>query len=317
MRSRIIDLRAPSIGVVAQILLGVTTDPALTFRSAHGTGAQGARLNDSSAQPSASRRPRSSIAVVALAVLVPAVPIIAGFIITSGTTRASPVSGAALNPVSQTAGSGPTPPARSADTLPPGSGAVVALLRHATTMRTAPGGPAIARVSTRTQFGTPVAYWVVKHNSRWLGVISSTAGNGKVGWIPRSAASLGRVQWQLNVSLSGRRLTVTENGKVRQQYTVAVGRPDAPTPTGRFAVTDRLSTGDPSGPYGCCILALSAHSPHAIQGWSGGNRIAIHSTPDSGSIGQAVSHGCVRLTLPEGRWLLDHVPLGTPAIIRS
>ena len=78
-----------------------------------------------------------------------------------------------------------------------------------------------------------------------------------------------------------RRLTVSDNGKVVQRYTVAVGRPSAPTPTGRFAVTDRLLTGNPSGPYGCCILALSAKSPHAIQGWTGGNRIAIHSTPET------------------------------------
>jgi lipoprotein-anchoring transpeptidase ErfK/SrfK len=274
-------------------------------------------MNDSSTQSSASRRPRWSIAGVALAVLVPLVPIVAGFIITAGTTRAGTVSGGGFKSIGHTTAQTTTSPLHRTDTLPPGKGAVVALLQHATTMRTAPAGPAIARVATRTQFGSPTAYWVVRHTSRWLGVISSTAGNGRIGWIQRSAATLGRVQWQLNVSLSGRRLTVTENGNVRQQYTVAVGRPDAPTPTGRFAVTDRLSTGNPSGPYGCCILALSAHSPHAIQGWSGGNRIAIHSTPDSGSIGQPVSHGCVRLTLEEGRWLLDHIPLGTPTIIRS
>ena len=108
-----------------------------------------------------------------------------------------------------------------------------------------------------------------------------------------------------------------EGSAVKARYTVAVGAPDAPTPTGRFAVTDRLNTGDPSGPYGCCILALSAKAPHAIQGWSGGNRIAIHSTPETSSIGQPVSHGCMRLTLAEGRWLLDHIPIGTPTLISS
>jgi lipoprotein-anchoring transpeptidase ErfK/SrfK len=102
-----------------------------------------------------------------------------------------------------------------------------------------------------------------------------------------------------------------------KQFTVAIGRPDAPTPTGRFAVTDRLRTGNPGGPYGCCILALSAHSPHTIQGWTGGDRIAIHSTPDVSSIGQAASHGCVRVTLAQGRWLLAHIPLGTPTLISS
>jgi lipoprotein-anchoring transpeptidase ErfK/SrfK len=93
--------------------------------------------------------------------------------------------------------------------------------------------------------------------------------------------------------------------------------PSAPTPAGTFAVTDRLVTHDPTGPYGCCILALSAVAPHAIQGWTGGNRIAIHSTPETSSIGYAVSHGCMRLTLPEGRWLLAHIPLGTPVVISS
>jgi lipoprotein-anchoring transpeptidase ErfK/SrfK len=125
------------------------------------------------------------------------------------------------------------------------------------------------------------------------------------------------VPWELKVSLGARRLTVLEHGKVKAQYTVAIGRPGAPTPTGHFAVTDRLLTGNPSGPYGCCILALSAHSPHTIQGWTGGDRIAIHSTPDAASVGQAASHGCVRVTLAEGRWLLAHIPLGTPTLISS
>jgi lipoprotein-anchoring transpeptidase ErfK/SrfK len=156
---------------------------------------------------------------------------------------------------------------------------------------------------------------VVKRVPGWLGVVSPLAGNGRLGWIPRSAAQLIPVLWELKVSLSARRLTVRYNGATVQRYTVAIGRPVAPTPTGRFAVTDRLTTGDPTGPYGCCILALSAHSPHAIQGWGGGNRIAIHSTPDTSSIGQPVSHGCIRLTVAEGRWLLAHVPLGTPTLI--
>jgi lipoprotein-anchoring transpeptidase ErfK/SrfK len=169
----------------------------------------------------------------------------------------------------------------------------------------------------KTQFGSPQALWVVRQSPGWLGVISSDAGNGRIGWIAAGDASLTRVTWELRVSLRDRQLTVLDNGKTVQRYTVAIGRPTAPTPTGRFAVTDRLQTGDPSGPYGCCILAISAHAPYAIQGWSGGDRIAIHSTPDSSSIGQPVSHGCVRLTLAEGRWLMNHIPLGTPTIIET
>ena len=193
----------------------------------------------------------------------------------------------------------------------------MALLVHATTMRTTPDGRSLAKISTRTSFGSPATFLVVRTSGNWLGVLSPVAGNGHLGWIRRSAVSFFLVDWRLEVNLSAKKLTVLENGKGVERYTVAVGRPDAPTPTGHFAVTDRLATHDPSGPYGCCILALSAESPHAIQGWSGGNRIAIHSTPDSGSIGEAVSHGCVRVTFADGTWLLKHIPLGTPTVIRT
>jgi lipoprotein-anchoring transpeptidase ErfK/SrfK len=248
----------------------------------------------------------------ALVALIPAVPIIVGLVITSGSVGAAKVKAAGFKAIAP-----PPAAARPRSELPPGSGAVVAVVLHRTTMRDAPSARPLKPLGTRTDFGSPEALWVVKHSSGWLGVISPLAGNGRIGWIPRSAVSLGRVSWELRVSLSQRRLTVIERGKVLERYVVAVGRPTAPTPTGRFSVTDKLNTNDPTGPYGCCVLALSAHSPHAIQGWSGGNRIAIHSTPETSSIGQPVSHGCVRLTIAEGHWLMSHVPLGTPTLISS
>ncbi len=184
-------------------------------------------------------------------------------------------------------------------------------------MRSSPGGHAYAKLGLRTEFGSPEALWVIRRAGAWLGVVSPLAGNGKLGWIPAGDSSLTRVYWELRVSLAAHRLDVLLDGRVVRRYTVAIGAPASPTPTGRFAVSDRLSTGDPSGPYGCCILALTAKAPHAIQGWSGGDRIAIHSTPETWTIGQAASHGCMRLTLAEGRWLLGHIPLGTPTLISS
>jgi lipoprotein-anchoring transpeptidase ErfK/SrfK len=201
---------------------------------------------------------------------------------------------------------------------PAGSGALVAEVLHGTEMRSKPGGGhLITKVATHTQFGSTQSFWVVRLSGSWLGVISDLIGNNRVGWIPASAASLSRVNWELKASISKRQLTVVHNGKPIAHYSIAVGAPSAPTPPGRFAVTDRLRTGDPAGPYGCCILALSALAPHAIQDWSGGNRIAIHSTPETDSIGKPVSHGCMRLTLAEGRWLLAHIPLGTPTLVST
>jgi lipoprotein-anchoring transpeptidase ErfK/SrfK len=169
----------------------------------------------------------------------------------------------------------------------------------------------LARISTRDEFGSLVVLAVVRVEPAWLGILSPFAGNGKVGWIPRTAALLERVPYSLRASLSARTLAVSYAGSVIKRYAIAIGAPFAPTPTGRFAVTDRLTTGDPQGPYGCCILALSATAPHAIPGWTGGNRIAIHATPETQSIGQPDSHGCLRVTEAEADWLIYHVPLGT------
>jgi lipoprotein-anchoring transpeptidase ErfK/SrfK len=273
-------------------------------------------------------RPRRRL-LVALAVLIPAIPLAIGIAIAlngsggtaapASTTTAAATKTLAFTPVAATRSSGPpaVPHVTTDPAVPGGSGALVALVRHPTTLLTAPGGRSLAHLSTHTQFGSPETVLVVRQVPGWLGVVATEAGNGRIGWIAQGAASLTRDSWAIDVSLAARRLTVLDAGKVVARYTVAIGRPDAPTPSGRFAVTDRLVTNDPAGPYGCCILALSAQAPHAIQGWTGGNRIAIHSTPDTATIGDAVSHGCVHVTLAEGRWLLAHIPLGTPTLIRS
>ncbi len=258
-----------------------------------------------------------------LAILVPLVPILAALLMGGSGGSAAVPANAATGPVptfapapgaAATQATSPAPKAAGLR-LPPGHGALVALLRRTTALHAKPGGRVLAKLALKTEFNSPQAMWVVRQSGRWLGVVSPLAGNNQVGWIPASVASLSRVNWELKVSLSARKLTVLDNGQVKQRYTVAIGAPAAPTPTGRFAVTDRLLTGNPAGPYGCCILALSAKAPHAIQDWSGGDRIAIHSTPETETIGQAVSHGCVRLTLAEGQWLINHIPLGTPTVI--
>jgi lipoprotein-anchoring transpeptidase ErfK/SrfK len=268
-----------------------------------------------------SKRPLRRLRVLATvaAVLVPLIPIVIALEISGARTPAAArTTTSASAPLHLSAVPNPPKAARGPNLrLPPGKGALVALVHGSTRMRTRPGGHVFARVPARTNFGSPEAMWVARLSGRWLGVVSSLAGNGRLGWIPATSASLSRVDWELKVSLSGRKLTVLHNGHQVERYSVAIGAPTAPTPTGRFSVTDRLSTGDPAGPYGCCILALSAKAPHAIQDWSGGNRIAIHSTPETSSIGQPVSHGCMRLTLPEGQWLLRHIPLGTPTLISS
>jgi lipoprotein-anchoring transpeptidase ErfK/SrfK len=198
---------------------------------------------------------------------------------------------------------------------PQPSGWLTARILRPVELRATPGGRVVARLRTRTEFGSAKILGVRARRGAWLQVLAPERPNGRDGWIPATAVRLGSTDVAIYVDRSARRLTLRRGKRVLARFPVAVGRPGTPTPLGRFAVTDRLRTSDPSGPYGCCVLALSATSPHAIQGWSGGNRIAIHSTPETDSIGRPVSHGCIRVTMTEGRWLMAHIPLGTPVVI--
>jgi lipoprotein-anchoring transpeptidase ErfK/SrfK len=108
-------------------------------------------------------------------------------------------------------------------------------------------------------------------------------------------------------------LRVTRGGRTVRRVRVAVGAAGTPTPTGRFAVTDRLPG---FGPYGCCILALSARQPNLAQGWAGGDRIAIHGTAVTSSIGTAASNGCLRTTDENMRRLVRLARPGTRVFIK-
>lgn len=279
-------------------------------------------------QPTPPTSPPSRVRqlAVVLAILVPVVPIVIALFLSGGggaaavtTTQTSAFTPVSHPPVTGSTTSSTRPPATSgkSSVLPPGSGAVVGYVRHATALHATRAGRTIATLQSKTGFGSPTFVLVTKQSGRWLGVINTAAGNNHVGWVRASALMLSRVHWSLHAFLDRHLVVVYHNGRAVRHYTIAVGKPTAPTPTGHFAVTDRLNTGDPTGPYGCCILALSAKAPHQISDWDGGNRIAIHSTPETASIGHSVSHGCMRLTLAEGRWLIQHIPLGTPVDISS
>jgi lipoprotein-anchoring transpeptidase ErfK/SrfK len=189
------------------------------------------------------------------------------------------------------------------------TGPLGAKLRRRVALRTAPEGKIVATLDTKTRWGSPRVLAVVEQRNGWLGVLSEHE-PGKVGWIPGDAAELLLEPWSLHIDLSERRVTVSHEGKVVRRFTVGIGAPGSPTPKGRFGVTDTLRlTG--GGPYGCCAIALTARQDDIPQGWTGGDRVAIHGTNDSSTIGKAVSHGCLRTAEDDLRWLLARIPLGS------
>ncbi|CAA9464772.1 MAG: hypothetical protein AVDCRST_MAG65-164, partial [uncultured Solirubrobacteraceae bacterium] len=123
--------------------------------------------------------------------------------------------------------------------------------------------------------------------------------------------------WSLHVDSSRRRLELRRAGRRVRSLPVAVGRPGTPTPLGRYATTDELLTRRPDSPYGCCIIALSGHQTRLVEGWPGGDRLAIHATPQLETIGQAASLGCMRARAADVRMLMRRVPLGTPVFVSA
>jgi lipoprotein-anchoring transpeptidase ErfK/SrfK len=184
------------------------------------------------------------------------------------------------------------------------------------TLRDAPAGRVVARVGPKTEFGSPRVLAVTRRRGGWLRVIASELANGEPGWIRARAVRLGATNLSLHVDRSRRLLTLRRGRKVLRRVTVAVGRPDTPTPLGRFAVTDRLRSQRLDSPYGCCAVALSGHQTKLLPGWPGGDRLAVHGTPQPETIGKAVSLGCMRAGRRDMRALMRRVPLGAPVFIR-
>ena len=194
----------------------------------------------------------------------------------------------------------------------------LAVVRGELALSDRPGGPPALRVGPTTEFGSRRILGVAVRRGDWLGVVATERPNNRLAWVRRNSPGLNlrRTGWSLHADLSERALTLRKDGRRVHRLAVAIGRPGSETPTGRFAVTDKLS-GSRFGPYyGCCILALSGHQPNTPPGWTGGDRLAIHGTDAPSSIGMAASAGCMRASDADLRPLMAKVPLGTLVFIR-
>ena len=67
----------------------------------------------------------------------------------------------------------------------------------------------------------------------------------------------------------------------------------------------------------CCAVALSGHQTKLVPGWPGGDRLAIHGTPNPETVGTEASLGCMRAYDADIRALMRRVPLGAPVFIRA
>jgi hypothetical protein len=136
--------------------------------------------------------------------------------------------------------------------------------------------------------------------------------NGRAGWVRAASLELQPVRKRLIIYRGARRFEFWDGVELVRAGKVAVGKPGAETPLGLFYVTDKFNPAiDPDWAIlGAFAFETSAYSK--LSDWPGGGIVGVHGTPWPHLLGQAVSHGCVRLHNDDIRFLRSRVPLGTP-----
>ena len=104
-------------------------------------------------------------------------------------------------------------------------------------------------------------------------------------------------------------------------FAVATGQNTYPTPLGRFQIVVKWRNPwwyPPSSPWaaGQKPIPPGPNNPLGTR-WMGLSApgVGIHGTPNDSSIGYSVSHGCIRMHIPDAEWLFVRARIGTPVYI--
>jgi lipoprotein-anchoring transpeptidase ErfK/SrfK len=107
----------------------------------------------------------------------------------------------------------------------------------------------------------------------------------------------------------------------RRLFEVATGQNQYPTPLGRFTIVVKWRNPwwyPPASPWaqGQSPIPPGPGNPLGTR-WMGLSApgVGIHGTPSDSSIGYSVSHGCIRMHIPEAEWLFNQVDIGTTVFI--
>jgi len=104
--------------------------------------------------------------------------------------------------------------------------------------------------------------------------------------------------------LAKRKLSLYQRNNLINKFPVAIGKPSHPTPTGNFKIINKLKN-----PYNPALGTRWMQFTHQMHG--------IHGTNQPRLIGQAVSHGCVRMYNQDVEALYNQVAVGTAVQIKQ
>ena len=123
----------------------------------------------------------------------------------------------------------------------------------------------------------------------------------------------------LVIKLSERRVFLYQAQELLISYPIAIGKAGWETPTGNFQIIQMIRNPAWEHPWTGEIIPPGLDNPLGerwIGFWSDGkNYIGFHGTPAEELIGQAVSHGCIRMFNKDVKALFEKVAIGTPVIV--
>jgi lipoprotein-anchoring transpeptidase ErfK/SrfK len=181
-----------------------------------------------------------------------------------------------------------------------------------------PASPVIKKMSQfrpdyRMQEILAVGRRVGTDGQTWYHISVPMRPNGTYGWIPASSVSLSPTKGQIVVDRGRRTIDLYWQGRHVYHAIVAVGAPGMETPVGHYYVAARFVPDDSF--LGVFAVETSAYS--RLTEWPGGGVVGIHGTSMPQLLGQAVSHGCVRVANSTALVLRKYAQLGTPIWIRD
>ncbi len=123
----------------------------------------------------------------------------------------------------------------------------------------------------------------------------------------------------LVIKLSQRRVLVYQNNQLKASYPIAVGKAGWETPIGHYQVIDMQRNPAWEHPLNGTVIPPGPDNPLGerwIAFWTDGRDfIGFHGTPDEKLVGQAVSHGCIRMRNKDVLSLYSLVKIGTPVTV--
>ncbi|CAB4322978.1 MAG: L,D-transpeptidase family protein [Actinobacteria bacterium] len=166
--------------------------------------------------------------------------------------------------------------------------------------------------SNPTYFRNPLVFDVIEVQGDWVKVLIPVRPNHTVGWVKASDVAITTTDFRFELDLSKFHLTVFKGAEVFLETDVVIGRPNTPTPVGRFYMLEKIKQNDSNGVYGTWIFATNGYS-ETLDTFNGGLPvIAFHGTNQPQLIGTQASNGCVRMPNEIADKLAEVIPAGTP-----